>query len=178
MTAPNARRPSQKFSRPLAEFVNRTLDPLVAKQGFGESSLLLQWETIIGARIAGLCQPIRLRWPPRAKSRAPDKPDEPATLVLRVRTGLWPRHPAYERRDHQSRECAFGLALHRQDRSCAGAPALQPAKARARRAARPSCARSCRASDARSGRRGAARGFGEARRARIDAHVRPQRAQL
>lgn len=88
MTAPNARRPSQKLSRPLAEFVSRTLDPLVAKQGFSESSLLLQWETIIGARIAGLCQPIRLRWPPRAKSRSPDKLEEPATLVLRVEPGF------------------------------------------------------------------------------------------
>jgi hypothetical protein len=88
MTKSGARRPSQKFSRPLAEFVNRALDPLVAKQGFGESSVLLQWETIVGARIAGLCQPIRLRWPPRAKSRAPDKPEEPATLSLRVEPGF------------------------------------------------------------------------------------------
>jgi hypothetical protein len=88
MMAPNARRPAQKFSRPLAEFVNRTLDPLVAKQGFGESSLLLQWETIVGARIAVLCQPARLRWPPRGKSRPPDRPDDPATLVLRVEPGF------------------------------------------------------------------------------------------
>lgn len=88
MTKP-ARRLAQKiFSRPLADFVGRTLDPLVARQGFGESSLLLQWEAIVGARIAGLCQPVRLRWPHRGKSRAPEKQDEPATLTLRVEPGF------------------------------------------------------------------------------------------
>ena len=34
----------------LAEFVNRALDPLIAKQGFGETALLTQWETIVGAQ--------------------------------------------------------------------------------------------------------------------------------
>jgi hypothetical protein len=81
-------RSTQRFSRSLAEIVNRALDPLVVKQGFGESSLLLQWETIIGARVAGLCQPIRLQWPPRAKRASPDKKQEPATLILRVEPGF------------------------------------------------------------------------------------------
>jgi hypothetical protein len=88
MTAHNARRPTQKLPRTLAELVNRALDPLVAKQGFGESSVLLQWETIVGARIAALCQPIRLRWPLRGKLRSPEKPQEPATLTLRVEPGF------------------------------------------------------------------------------------------
>ena len=88
MTPSSRPRFKKTFSRPLAELVNRALDPLVAKQGFGESSLLLQWEAIVGARVAGLCQPIRLQWPPRAKLRTPDKPQEPATLALRVEPGF------------------------------------------------------------------------------------------
>lgn len=75
-------------ARPLAEYVLREIDPLVARQGFGESSLLLQWREIVGARVAALCQPTRLQWPPRAKQRAPDKPQEPATLHLRVEPGF------------------------------------------------------------------------------------------
>jgi hypothetical protein len=88
MAQSDRRRSAQKFSKSLAEVVNRALDPLVAKQGFGESSLLLQWDAIIGARIAGVCQPIRLQWPARAKKRTPEKQDEPATLVLRVEPGF------------------------------------------------------------------------------------------
>ena len=81
-------RATHRFSRSLAEIVNRALDPLILKQGFGETSLLLQWETIIGARVAGLCEPIRLQWPPRAKKASPDKAQEPATLILRVEPGF------------------------------------------------------------------------------------------
>lgn len=81
-------RSKEKFSRPLAELVNRTLDPLVARQGFSESSLLLRWEAIMGARVAAICEPIRLQWPPRAKNRSPDKKDDPATLILRVEPGF------------------------------------------------------------------------------------------
>jgi hypothetical protein len=94
MTPSSRPRFKKTFSRPLAELVNRALDPLVAKQGFGESSLLLQWEAIVGARVSDICQPIRMQWPPRAKprttdkQRTPDKPQEPATLALRVEPGF------------------------------------------------------------------------------------------
>jgi hypothetical protein len=87
MAQPDGRRSTQKFSKSLADVVNCALDPLIAKQGFGESSLLLKWEAIVGARVAGVCQPIRLQWP-RAKSRASDKREEPAVLVLRVEPGF------------------------------------------------------------------------------------------
>jgi hypothetical protein len=81
-------RPYRSVARALADIVNRALDPLVARQGFGESTLLLRWETIVGARVAAVCEPVRLQWPPRVKNRAPDKPQEPATLVLRVEPGF------------------------------------------------------------------------------------------
>lgn len=88
MTETGKPRSRDRVSRPLAEFVNRTLDPLVARQGFSESSLLLRWEAIMGARVAAICEPIRLQWPPRPKTRPPGKQDEPATLVLRVEPGF------------------------------------------------------------------------------------------
>ena len=77
------------WARPLAEFVLRQIDPLVAKQGFGEASLLMQWPEIVGARVAEVCAPERLQWPPRARrGAAPEKPQEPATLILRVEPGF------------------------------------------------------------------------------------------
>jgi hypothetical protein len=72
----------------LAEFVNRALDPLIAKQGFGETTLLTQWETIVGARLAAICEPTRLNWPPRPKKPAANAPALAATLMLRVEPGF------------------------------------------------------------------------------------------
>jgi hypothetical protein len=82
-------RPAKKraWSAPLADFVGALIDPVVAKQGFGESDLLLHWDDIAGARLAAVSEPLRLTWPPRGPKRAPDAPVEPATLVVRVATG-------------------------------------------------------------------------------------------
>lgn len=76
------------FARPLAEYALRQIDPLVAKRGFGEASLLMRWREIVGARIADICAPEKLQWPPRARRAAPEKPQEPATLILRVEPGF------------------------------------------------------------------------------------------
>jgi hypothetical protein len=75
-------------SRPLGEFVDKALGPLAARQGFGESSLLLRWEAIVGARVAAICEPMKLVWPPRARNRPAEKREEPATLALRVEPGF------------------------------------------------------------------------------------------
>ncbi|KAF2990655.1 DciA family protein [Methylocystis sp. MJC1] len=76
------------FARPLAEYVLKQVDPLVAKKGFGEASLLMQWREIVGARIADICAPERLQWPARGRKPSPDKAQEPATLILRVEPGF------------------------------------------------------------------------------------------
>jgi len=82
----------QKHSRSqthrLADLVNRALDPLIAKQGFGETALLTQWETIVGARLAAICEPTRLNWPPRPKNPSKEAPGQAATLMLRVEPGF------------------------------------------------------------------------------------------
>ena len=80
--------PWRRRSAPLADFVGALLDPLMAKQGFGQSDLLLHWEEIAGARLSQIAEPIRLQWPPRGPKRAPEAAAEPATLVLRVAQGF------------------------------------------------------------------------------------------
>jgi hypothetical protein len=81
------KRPRYETPR-LADFVNRALDPLIAKQGFGETTLLTQWETIVGARLAAICEPTRLNWPPRPKKPTAGAPTQAATLMLRVEPGF------------------------------------------------------------------------------------------
>ncbi len=71
-------------ARPLADLVGAAMDPLVAKQGFGEADVILNWDDIVGERLAAVTEPQRLQWPPRPPGRAPDAPPEPAALVVRV----------------------------------------------------------------------------------------------
>lgn len=86
MSAPP--RGKRSFARPLADFVLKELNPLVARQGFGEASLLLQWPAIVGERVAAICAPEKLQWPARGRKAAPERPQEPATLALRVEPGF------------------------------------------------------------------------------------------
>jgi hypothetical protein len=81
-------REKHRGSRPIGELVDRALDPLAAKRGFGESALVLRWDAIVGARLSAICEPVKLQWPPRAKNKPAEKKDEPATLVLRVEPGF------------------------------------------------------------------------------------------
>jgi hypothetical protein len=83
--APDPRRP---WSQPLADFVPKILDPAVARLGFGQSALLLDWEEIVGERIAAISEPVRLQWPPGGVKRDPLEPRPPAAMVLRVEVGF------------------------------------------------------------------------------------------
>jgi hypothetical protein len=82
--------PPKKHSKPvpLADLVGGAVDPLLAKQGFGQSSLLLHWDAIVGERLGACSEPIKLQWPKRPVQRLPDSSVEPATLVLRVTGGM------------------------------------------------------------------------------------------
>ena len=82
---PDSKRP---WSQPLADFVPKLLDPAVARQGFGESALLLDWKEIVGERIAAISEPVRLQWPPAGTKRDPLELRPPAALVLRVDPGF------------------------------------------------------------------------------------------
>ena len=83
--SPSDKRPlHRRFARPLADLLGDTLDPLLAKQGFGESDTILNWDEIAGERLAAVTEPLKLQWPSRGAKRAPDEAAEPATLILRV----------------------------------------------------------------------------------------------
>jgi hypothetical protein len=75
---------NRRNSVPLADLVGRALGPALARQGFGEADLILHWEDMVGERLAGRTEPVKLQWPPRGPRRIPDAGAEPATLVVRV----------------------------------------------------------------------------------------------
>lgn len=75
---------NRRNSVPLADLVGCVLGPALARQGFGEADLVLNWEEIVGERLAQWSEPIRLHWPPRGPRRTPEARSEPATLVVRV----------------------------------------------------------------------------------------------
>ena len=74
----------RSYAKPLADLIGATLDPLLAKQGFGAADMVLNWDEIAGERLAAVSEPLKLQWPTRAPLRSPDVPTEPATLILRV----------------------------------------------------------------------------------------------
>jgi len=82
--------PHKKYSKPipLADLVGGAVDPVLAKLGFGQSSLILHWDDIVGERLAACSEPIKLQWPTRPAQRQPDAAMEPATLILRVSGGM------------------------------------------------------------------------------------------
>jgi hypothetical protein len=72
------------WSLPLADLVGAAIDPVLARQGFGESNIVLFWEEIVGERLAAMSEPLCLRWPPRGNAQFDHAP---ATLVVRVQGG-------------------------------------------------------------------------------------------
>lgn len=81
----NPSRKTASWSHPLADLVGAAIDPVLARQGFGESNVVLFWEEIVGERLAAMAQPLCLRWPPRGKA---EHEHAPATLVIRVEGGF------------------------------------------------------------------------------------------
>ncbi len=61
---------------------------MLARQGFGQSDVILNWDDIVGERLAANSQPIKLQWPPRPPGRHPDAPPQSATLQIRVESGF------------------------------------------------------------------------------------------
>lgn len=79
---------ARSWARPLADLVSGAINPVMAKQGFGQSDVILNWDDIVGARLAAVCEPIKLQWPARPKNAPPQRAPEPATLILRVESGF------------------------------------------------------------------------------------------
>jgi hypothetical protein len=86
MRSPRSSR-SSAFSRPIAELVGAAIDPVLARQGFSQSDIILLWDEIVGPRLAAMSEPLCLRWPPRGRA-ATGRSFAPATLVVRVESGF------------------------------------------------------------------------------------------
>ena len=82
MSQPPRRKPNR--ATPLADLIGKALDPVIAKQGFGESDVILHWGDIVGPRLAAVSDPVKLQWPPRPPGRSPEAPPDPATLIVRI----------------------------------------------------------------------------------------------
>jgi hypothetical protein len=76
------------WSRPLAEFVHTAINPVVMRQGFGQSSLILFWDEIVGERLAAISQPVKMQWPARGRDGPPENGAAAATLIIRVESGF------------------------------------------------------------------------------------------
>lgn len=70
-------------ARPLADILGKTINDVFARQGFASRELVTRWREIAGAELAAHCEPVKIAWP-RPNDNAPDRPQEPATLMLRV----------------------------------------------------------------------------------------------
>lgn len=82
MTIPRPNR--RRGPSPLADFVAPCIAPVLRKQGFGESDVVLHWPEIVGERLAEVCEPLKLQWPPAPPAPGPEAEARPATLVIRV----------------------------------------------------------------------------------------------
>lgn len=82
------RKKARSWSRPLADLVGTAIDPILVRQGFSNSELILNWDDIVGERLAANSRPIKLQWPPRPAGARPDVPPQTATLVIRVESGF------------------------------------------------------------------------------------------
>ena len=72
----------------LADLMAKAMDPVLAKQGFGAADLVLNWDEIVGERLARVCEPIKLQWPARPPKAEPGFALEPASLIVRVESGF------------------------------------------------------------------------------------------
>ena len=75
-------------SRPLADLVQTAIDPVLRRQGFGQSGLVLFWDDIVGERLAAMSQPVKVQCKVRQHHRAAENGPAPATLIVRVETGF------------------------------------------------------------------------------------------
>ncbi len=82
-----ARFGQQSWSRPLADLIGTAIDPILARQGFSQSDILLYWDEIVGRRLAAASEPLSLRWPPRGRG-GQDRGFALATLTIRVESGF------------------------------------------------------------------------------------------
>jgi hypothetical protein len=81
------RKPRPRLSH-LSDFVDTCLGPVLAAQGFATSDILAAWSEIVGERLAGFTQPVKIEWKRKGAGADPEARPEPATLVIRVESAF------------------------------------------------------------------------------------------
>jgi hypothetical protein len=81
-------RPPRPLARPLADLIDACLGPALAAQGFAAADVITSWADIVGERLAGFTQPVKIEWKRRGAGARPDARPEPATLVVRVESAF------------------------------------------------------------------------------------------
>ena len=79
--------PARFGSRPLADFIEPTLGPALAKRGFAAADILVSWPEIVGEDLALRCEPLRLAWAGR-RTPLDEEVARPAVLHVRVDGGF------------------------------------------------------------------------------------------
>jgi hypothetical protein len=73
-------KPRPISAKPLSVLLSDVFSDAYAKQGFAARELVTRWAEIAGPEIARHSEPLKIQWPRPVEGR----PQEPATLVLRV----------------------------------------------------------------------------------------------
>ncbi|MEM5502223.1 DciA family protein [Ahrensia kielensis] len=67
------------MSKSAAGYINKILDPLLAKRAGVSTALITAWSEIVGRDLADMSMPIKVRWPSRASE---DDAFQPGTLLV------------------------------------------------------------------------------------------------
>ena len=82
-------KPSRPSSvRSVSDLLGPTLADALKARGFATADIVGRWADIVGARLATQSQPMKIQWPPRPKTEAPEAAPRAATLVLRVESAF------------------------------------------------------------------------------------------
>ncbi|MDN3718381.1 DUF721 domain-containing protein [Roseibium salinum] len=66
----------------MADLVGKAMTPACKKRGFASVDIIASWADIVGERYGTRVQPDRLIWPRQPELTDPDRPPQPATLVV------------------------------------------------------------------------------------------------
>jgi hypothetical protein len=74
--------------RPLADLLDACLAPALRAQGFASADIIAAWPEIVGERLSGFTQPVKIEWKRKPAGADPSARPDPSTLVIRVESAF------------------------------------------------------------------------------------------
>jgi hypothetical protein len=74
--------------RPLGDLLDACLAPALRAQGFASADIIAAWPEIVGERLSGFTQPVKIEWKRKPAGADPSARPEPSTLVIRVESAF------------------------------------------------------------------------------------------